>query len=301
MRTYKIPGAFVPLPILEMTYRHFLMFAHILEVTIFMNFGLKLQQARMEISARKYLAMCFANNVIVGIIVALTVFWIGSSMTAPPIHPFFMAFFAMIFIIGFLLFQQRGAPEVYIKKRVASIESNILPALQTILIQLRAGVPLFDIMVNTAAANYGEVSKEFLNVVKQINGGVPQAQALERMALENPSNIFRSAIWQMVNGMKTGTNLSAILREIMNELAEEQLIQVEEYGAQLSPLTMFYMIMAVIIPAIGVNFLIVLVAFMGLDLFASQAIFWGVYSFVFMIQIVFMGMIKSKRPNLLQT
>jgi pilus assembly protein TadC len=189
---------------------------------------------------------------------------------------------------------------MYIKRRIDDIERNILPALQNILIQLRSGIPLFDVLVNIAAGDFGEVSKEFMEVVKKINGGVPQVEALERVSLENPSGVFRSSIWQMVNGMKTGTNLSDILREIMASLAEEQILQVEQYGAVLSPLTMFYMIMAVILPAIGVNFLIVIAAFLGLGMFTTKAIFWSVYGVLLLTQIMFLNIIKSKRPSLLR-
>jgi len=295
----KIPGAFVPMPLLERMHRNFLGVGHILENTLFQGFALKLRQAHMDISSRKYLAMCAANNLFVFFFAFIFVWVVTAQLKDPPVSPFLVALIVSMIMVLFMLFQQRSAPEIYIKKRVRNIEQNVLPALQTILIQLRSGIPLFDVLVNTAAADYGEVSREFMNVVKKINGGVPQVEALEQMALENPSNIFRSSIWQMVNGMKTGTNLSDILREIMNELAEEQLIQVEDYGAELSPLTMFYMISAVILPAIGVNFLIVLTAFMGLDVLASKALFWTVYAFIFFIQVMFLSIIKSKRPSLL--
>jgi pilus assembly protein TadC len=196
--------------------------------------------------------------------------------------------------------QQRFLPEIIIKKRVNNLERNILPALQNILVQLRSGIPLFDVMVNVASSDYGDVSKEFLTVVKQINGGIHQIDALEKVALENPSPLFRGALWQMVNGMKTGANLSDVLRDIMNNLAEEQLLQVEEYGATLSPLTMFYMIGAVILPAIGINFLIVIVAFMQLDQATTQMVFYGVFGFTTFMQLMFINIIKSKRPSLLK-
>jgi len=296
----KIPFALVPPPLLEKMYRPFLIVGHTIETVLFPNFNLKLQQARMDITARKYFSMCALNDTIAaGLIGTLFGFMLTKSKT-PFMSPLLFGLLSFLFLFMFFLFQQRGAPEMYIKKRVDNLEQNVLPSLQNILIQLRSGIPLFDVLVNTASSDYGEVSREFMGVVKRINGGIPQVDALEKMALENPSPIFRSAIWQMVNGMKTGTDLSDILRDIMVALAEEQIFQVEEYGATLSPLTMFYMISAVILPAIGVNFLIVIAAFMNLDLGTTKGVFYGVYGMILMIQLMFLNIIKSKRPSLLK-
>lgn len=296
-----IPFALIPPAMLEKIYRPFMIVGHLLETTIFHNFNLKLQQARMTITSGKYWAMCFANDLILSIMLSIFVFLIANNSTKLKTSPLLIAILSCIGLIGFMLFQQRAAPEIYIKKRVDDLEKNTLPALQNFLIQLRSGIPLFDIMVNVAASDYGEVSKEFMNVVKKINGGIPQVEALERMALENPSGIFRSAIWQMVNGLKTGSNLTDVLREIMAALADEQILQVEQYGSVLSPLTMFYMIMAVILPAIGVNFLIVIVSFMNLDMGPTKIVFWCVYGFILIVQLMFINIIKTKRPSLLKS
>lgn len=297
----KIPFCLIPVPLLEKNYRFFIGAGSFLENTFFPHLNLKLQQAKMKIDAKKYLSMCFIND----IVIALISFFLTYQFAVNFGKTSQISIFAGLFISGILFFfailQQIGMPEIYIKKRIDNIDQNILPALQNILIQLRSGIPLFDVLVNVASSDYGEVSREFTSVVRKINGGIPQVDALERIALENPSTVFRSTIWQMVNGMKTGTNLGDILREIMEALSEEQLLQVEEYGATLSPLTMFYMMMAVIIPAIGVNFLIVIVAFMALDLPSTKAIFWGVYGFNLFVQIMFINVIKSKRPALLKT
>jgi pilus assembly protein TadC len=295
-----IPFSFIPPRLLDRIYHPFLIIGDFLETAFFPTFNLKLKQARMDILAKKYLTFCFINNFVVSILIGLLMYLFGSKAQQLTISPITLGLITSGFIFLFAFFQQIAAPQVFIKKRIDSIEQNILPALQNVLIQLRSGIPLFDVMVNVASSQYGEVSKEFMSVVKKINGGIPQTEALERMALENPSGLFRSAIWQMVNGMKTGTNLSDILRDIMSSLAEEQLLQVEEYGAVLSPLTMFYMIMAVILPAIGVNFLIVIVSFMSLEELISKVIFWSVYGMILFIQIMFLNTIKTKRPSLLK-
>jgi len=167
------------------------------------------------------------------------------------------------------------------------------------LVQLNSGVPLFDILVNISKGDYGGVSKEFSMAVKEINAGKPQIETLEEMAAINPSLFFRRAVWQLVNGMKSGADMSGIVNEIINLLSEEQILQIQKYGSQLNPLAMFYMLMVVIAPSLGMTFLIILSSFISLSEPATKLVFWVLYGIVIFFQIMFMGIIKSKRPNLL--
>ena len=46
----------------------------------------------------------------------------------------------------------------------------------------------------------------------------------------------------------------------------QQQIEVKEYGRKLNPLAMFYMMIAVIVPSLGMTMLVVLATFVGLKL-----------------------------------
>ena len=57
---------------------------------------------------------------------------------------------------------------------------------------------------------------------------------------------------------KTGADVSTSLNSVVEQITHEQMIEVKEYGRKLNPLAMFYMMMAVIIPTLGVTLLIVI-------------------------------------------
>ena len=82
-------------------------------------------------------------------------------------------------------------------------------------------------------------------------------------------------------------------------LSEEQIIQIQQYGSQLNPLAMFYMMIAVVIPALGVTLIMILSSFLGLTPTGTKLIFWGLLSVIFFFQLMFIGMLKARRPNLL--
>lgn len=254
-----------------------------------------LKQARFDISIREYLSMCILSSSIFFILIFFFIS-IFSGFTKYLVFNFVISVILSLFIF----YQQISYPKIYANRRIKDIERNLLSALQNMLIQLNSGVPLFNILVNISEGGYGEVSNEFYRIVKEINGGKPQIEALEEIAAINPSVFFRKAIWQIVNGMKSGTDLAIILEETINLLSEEQILQIQMYGSQLNPLAMFYMLIVVIAPALGITFLIILSSFISLSEFATKMIFWGFYGIVFFFQIMFIGIIKSRRPNLLK-
>ena len=201
---------------------------------------------------------------------------------------------------SFLVFiQSMFKPTIVAARRIKDLERNLMPALEDILVQINSGIVLFEVLVSISKSNYGEVSKEFSKAVKEINAGMSEIEALDNIAARNPSLFFRRAIWQIINGMKGGAEISAVIEETNRLLAEEQAIEIQSYGSRLSPLAMFYMLIGVIMPALSITFIILLLSFAGLSEQAARGIFYGFYTFFLIFQIIFLGLISARRPNLI--
>ena len=212
--------------------------------------------------------------------------------------PFIAPFLIASIIAVFMFMQQVAYPKLIGSRRVKLVERDLLAALQDLHVELNSGVALFNALVNVANGEYGEVSREFSNAVKEINAGASQVESLENLAMKNPSILFRRAIWQIVNGMKSGADISALIKDAINTISDEQLTQIQKYGGQLSPLALFYMLIAVIAPSLGTTFIIVISSFIALGGTTVKAIFYGILVLTVFLQIMFMGMIKSRRPSL---
>jgi len=117
--------------------------------------------------------------------------------------------------------------------------------------------------------------------------------------VRNPSLLFRRSLWQIVNGMKTGADIGRLIEDVMNGISDEQLTQIQKYGGQLSPLALFYMLIAVIAPSLGTTFIIVLSSFIALEAQFVKIIFYGILVMTLFLQFMFMGMIKARRPSLM--
>ena len=199
----------------------------------------------------------------------------------------------------FVAFSQLAYPKVFVSKKEKNIEKNLVFALEDVLIQLNSGIPLFDILTNVSGSNYGELSVEFKKAVKRIGAGEPEAEVLADISRLNHSVFFKRALWQISNGLNAGSDMSTIIRENIKTLNEEQVIQIQNYGNKLNPLIMMYMLVSVIVPSLSVSFLVVIASMIGLGEKLTIGMFVGLFIFVFFFQIMFLGLIKSKRPSLL--
>ncbi len=290
----KIPFSFLPPKTLKKVSHLSLGIAEII-APLFSFLKLHLEQAESDLSPEEYLSMCITSTLFFFIfftfILAAIMMTIGKGFLISVI-------ISLVFSV-FIFFQQVTYPKLKAHRRVNSLERNLLPAMQNILIQLNSGVPLFDILVNLTISDYGELSKEFSKAVKDINAGVPQIEALERMSKKTPSTFFRRTIWQISNGMRSGAELSAVIKESIRTLSEEQLLQVQRYGSQLNPMSMIYMLAAVILPSLGITFIIIISSFISISEAATQWILYGLFALVLFFQIMFLGIIKTRRPNLI--
>jgi len=289
-----VPFSVLPPVLLRRTSRIYFWLAEKLEARQ-KNMGLHLSQAEIKLSPKEYIAMSLTSTTLLFLVFSIltTLFMIKYKVSI------LIGILGVLILCLFIFTQQMMYPNLTASKRIRNIERNLIPAMQNMLVQLSSGVPLFNVIAAIADADYGGVSQQFKIAVRQINAGRPQIAVLEEIAKNNPSLHFRRALWQVINGMKTGTDMSDVIKLSIDNLSEEQVIQIQRYGSQLNPLAMFYMMIAVVVPALGVTFIMVLSSFLNLTPGGTKLIFWGLLTTVFFFQLMFIGMLKTRRPNLL--
>ena len=256
-----------------------------------------LSKIDLEITESEYLSICYGSSVF-----SFIIFYALSStiLVLTKVSLPFLFSFGIAFIFAlFVLFSQIIYPKVFDSRRVRNVEKNLIPALEDILVQLNSGIPLFNILINIASSDYGPLSDEFKRAVKKINSGFPQIEVLEELSERNSSNFFKRTLWQISNGMRAGSDISIVIEESIKTLTEEQLLQIQNYGNKLNPLIMFYMVISVIIPALSIAFLTIISSMAGLPESLTTMLFISVFVFVMIVQIMFLGIIRSTRPSLL--
>lgn len=291
---FRVPFAFAPIDKLKKRSEMFRRFVGYKRDT---SLSKNLKNAGVDVTREEYLSICLGGFVTSSLFlfVLASTFLIMMQVERALVLSFGLA----ILFGGFVFFSRIVYPRVYNNRKQKNIEKNLIPALQDMLVQLYSGVPLFTILINISLSDYEELSEQFKKAVKEINAGKPQVEVLEDLGKDNPSEYFRKALWQLSNGMRAGSDISIVIQDSINSLSEEQFIQIQEYGNKLNPAIMFYMLSSVILPALAITFLTIISSMVGLSEGVTQMIFLGLFVGVIIIQIMFLGVIKSVRPSLL--
>jgi len=283
---------FVPFPIKKAAKEatdHFSKFGDMV-CKAFPSLKMSLYQAKIELRPREYASLIVLTSVFYFVLMTPLIFWIG--LIAGKID-FFLPLMVGTVFSTFIFFYLIQYPNLVANRRMRVLESDLLNALQHMLIEIKSGVPLFNSMVSVST-DYGEISEEFKKVVKEINTGKSEIAALEESSRRNPSLYFRRTLWQLTNSIKAGSDIGNALEAIVHNLTQEQIIAIRKYGQELSPYTLIYMMIAIIMPTLGITFLIILSSFAGLEI--PKLIFPVIIIGLSIFQYFFMGVIKTKRP-----
>ncbi len=259
--------------------------------------GALLENNSISLTREEYLGICMRTALrafVILAVVATTALYFAGARRFLVIGPTISFLFAW-----FIFIMQQTYPHIYASRKQKNIEKNLMPALEDMMVQLNAGVPLFSILVDISSSEYGELSEEFKKAVRKINAGMPQTDVLDELGKNNSSLYFRRTLWQISNGMKAGSDIAIVIRESMKSLNQEQVLQIQTYGNKLNPLIMFYMLISVILPALAITFLTIISSMVNLAETSTMGLFIGAFVLITIIQVMFLGLIKSTRPSLL--
>ncbi len=250
-----------------------------------------LAKLESDLSPAEYLNLAIVNSIIYFFIAAFLAWSILRRAGHEKQLEFALAT-GLIASLGVLFFCL-AYPRWLSHKKTAQIDRDLLFAARHLRIQTTAGVPLFESLVS-ASSGYGIVSDEFKKIVTTVQAGGNLAIALEETAMHNPSYYYSRILWQMSNAVKAGTDIGPVLSEIVDFLAEEQRIEMRNYGAQLNTLAIMYLMACIIVPTISLIFLMVISSFIDLPI-TDTVLLFILASMVF-VQYMFIGLIESRRP-----
>lgn len=260
----------------------------------FPSLKLSLYQSKMDMNPKSYASLVFMTSAFYFAILTPLIFWVGLIAGQ---FDLFMPLVVGLSFSSFVMFYLIQYPKTLATRRMRTLESDLLNSLQHMLIEIKSGVPLFNSMVSISTG-YGEISEEFKAVVKDINAGKSEVKALEEASRRNPSLYFRRTIWQLTNSIKAGSDIGDSIESVVHGLTQDQLIAIKKYGQELSPFTMIYMLFSIIMPTLGITFLIILSSFAGLEI--PKIIFPAIIVGLAVFQFFYMGMIKTKRPMMVR-
>jgi pilus assembly protein TadC len=200
-----------------------------------------------------------------------------------------------IFVGYFMFMLSSKKVDLAITKRAREIDKEVLFAGRFLLIKLNSGKPLINAL-EEASQGFGAATEHFRTIMRDIELGAPLEQALDRGTEFCPSKNLKKILFQITNALKIGVDVTNFLQAILDDIAEEQLNEILRYGKKLSSLTMFYMLIAIIVPSLGMTLFIVIAGLVSIQL--DMISFFVILVLLGFIQFLFISLFKSARPNM---
>ena len=202
----------------------------------------------------------------------------------------------LVFIAGFFIFFKFNFLKIKgrIQTRRKEIDKEVLFIGTFLLIKLYAGRPLLNALTETSKSS-GLVARYIKEVVDDINTGSPIETALENALLYSPSEKLKKILFQINNALKLGIDVTKPLESVIQEIEDEQELEVKRYSKKLNSLVIFYMLLAIVLPSIGMVIFLVLSSFISLTINLGKMIV--ILFFIALLQVIFISMFESIRPN----
>lgn len=251
--------------------------------------GSKLSQAGMDMKPEDFIKRTVYSSFYMTTGIILIVFGFFSKIKA--LFPVLAISVPVIFVVMF--FYMIRLPDVKTLRKGYSIDGEVMDAGRFMIVEMESGVSLYDALKSTSR-NFDHIGKAFKEIIADIDTGVSMDEAMNEAIENTPSQHLRRILWQILNSVNTGSDIGRSLKEVIDQISREQIIEVRRYGRKLNPIAMFYMIIAVIIPSLGVTMLVVLSSFLSIDV--DRTILIVIALMLAFLQFMFVTIVKGSRP-----
>jgi flagellar protein FlaJ len=251
----------------------------------------QLAQANIDQSSEDFIKKILITSLIVSVTLSLSLLMVFSKLNISLL--WILLIFPVVFIGIFFFFI--NSPKSKSNKIIREVDNEIVYAGRFLLIELSAGIPLFDAIKNVSDA-YPVIGKYFKQIIDKVETGKPIEIAINEVIEVTPSTNFRKVLFQIVNSMRTGGDVSRALESTTEQISKEQLIKIKEYGKKLNPMVLFYLLIAVIMPTLGVAILSLMSSFTGLSLSFGNLI--GINFIIGILQLSFLSIMGGLRKGI---
>jgi type II secretory pathway component PulF len=179
------------------------------------------------------------------------------------------------------------------------LESDLLYSSRHLLLKLESGSSLLNSLDSVARLKTNS-SYYFNTIVYDISFGTTIEDAIEKAIEYSPSKAFTKILDEIKNSLKTGADIEKTLKSTLDDVAKLHLIQIQEYGKKLNPMSMFYMIIGTISPSLGTAMLVVASSLLPGVLIIDMRILLSIAFLLLVIQVFFVLAFKSLKPSVIE-
>ena len=205
--------------------------------------------------------------------------------------------FAVFFAISFSFI--RVLPVISLRSKKARLESDLLYSARHLLMRIESGSSLINSLESVSILRT-ESASYFRQLMFDISFGMPLEDALSKATEYSPSRAYSKILEEIKTSLSTGADLQRTLRGTLDDITRMHLINIQEYGKKLNPMSMFYMILGTMMPSLGTAMLIVAASLLPGVIVIDLRVLMAISFFVLMLQIFFVLAFRSLKPEVMQ-
>ena len=252
----------------------------------------KLRKAGIKRTPKEYITLSITLSAVVGFFFAAVFIFATIKKGFRPLPALFV--FIIITVVASLI--AMIIPNMRINKRKAEVDSDLIYSVRHFLLKLDSGSALLQALEDVSALPTVS-SKYFAEVFYEIKLGKPLKDAVTNAIDYSPSVEFRSVMEKIKNSLLTGSDIKKSLRDLMQGMVQDKVLEIQKYGKKLSPATMMYMIFGTIVPSLGATMFVIAMAFIGGGQYLAKMVLFVMAFILVMVQISFYFLFSQMRPR----
>ncbi len=176
-----------------------------------------------------------------------------------------------------------GYVDVQITKYARELDGDLLFVSEYLLVTLESGLPLGNAIKRMSKLNRPG-GRFFKRIYTDFKTGKDLEKALDDASQYSASESLKVLLKRLKDSLNIGVDLKQVLNNFIEEASEKKVIEIKSYSKKLNPIVMMYLLFGIVVPSLGVTFLII-----GISIAApgSPDLLKYILIFVFMIMFTF--------------
>ncbi|MEA3431048.1 MAG: type II secretion system F family protein [Nanoarchaeota archaeon] len=253
----------------------------------------KLAKSRSKYNAEEYfkkgLLFSVQLSIVLTFILSIFIVRLGQYYYLIPLS------FTVLFIFLFWFFLRM--PDVISLKLKREIDRQLLYLVRHILISIDSGETLVNTLSKVAIPSYHTAGIMFEEIVDDIKVGTGIPESLQRAIDRSPSDNLTKILLEMQNSLKIGTDISTAMNRFIKELTGEGEINIKRYSKKMNSLTLFYLVVGVVVPSIGIAMATIMSSLINLQITFNDLLI--VIFFLALLQAMFLSLYKNQRKSVI--
>ncbi len=190
-----------------------------------------------------------------------------------------------------------GSIEVQIKKYGRKLDSDLLFISEYLLVSLESGLPLGNVIERVSTINRpGGVF--FKKIFTEFKTGKDLYSALNEAVEYAPSEQMKTLVKRLADSLRIGVDLKDVLAAFIEESSEKKVVEIQAFSKRLNPKVMMYLLLGIVVPSLGITFLILGLALANITADFLKYILIGIFLVMFLFQYIFYSSFSFSKANL---